>query len=610
MCGIVGLISTASVTNRLIEGLERLEYRGYDSSGIAVLNNGQIDLRRASGKLQNLKNLVANSPIHGHIGIGHTRWATHGAPTDVNAHPHMNEHVAVVHNGIIENFSELKTMLMAKGHTFQSQTDTEVIAHLISDYVSQGHLPLEAVRESLSMLKGAFALAIVFTNHDHLMIVARKGSPLVIGFGENEMVIGSDALALAQWTRQLAYLEDGDYAVLTTTDVTIYDHTHKQVNRPTQHSHVSLASIGKGEYRHFMLKEIFEQPTTISNTLGLLVNQQEGTVDIPNVTIDWATRDRLSIVACGTAYYAGMIAKYWFEEYAQLSVDVDIASEFRYRNPPLSKNGLTLVISQSGETLDTLTGLNLACEQGQQTVAVVNVPESSIARRADQVIYTQAGPEIGVASTKAFTAQLTVLACLAIQAGRQRGVLTDAQERELVRALVELPAYVVELLHQDKAIHQLSEKLKDAKDVLFLGRGTSFPVALEGALKLKEISYIHAEGYAAGELKHGPIALIDKDMPVIVVAPHDKWIEKTLSNVQEVIARGARVICVTDQAGIRLLDEQEIGVLDLITLPTVSPLTAPILYTVPLQLLSYYTALLRGTDVDQPRNLAKSVTVE
>lgn len=612
MCGIVGIISQSSVTDRLIDGLKSLEYRGYDSAGIAVVTHGEIDLRRAEGKLKHLQSVIENSPITGNIGIGHTRWATHGAPTEDNAHPHASEHVAVVHNGIIENFADLKTMLVGLGHVFKSQTDTEVIVHLVTHYLCEGKTPLEALRQSLAQLRGAFALAIIFKDYGDLMMVARRGSPLVIGYGDHEMTIGSDALVLAPWTRQLTYLEDGDYAVITQTGAQVYDADNRSVTRPVSQSHVSLAAMGKGEYRHFMLKEIFEQPTAISNTLGAFVDQEKAIIDIPNFAVDWTAINRLVIVACGTSYYAGMIAKYWFEKYANLPVDVDIASEFRYREPPLMAGGMALFISQSGETIDTLTGLQLARDRDQTTVSIVNVPESSMARQSEHVIYTQAGPEIGVASTKAFTAQLVVLACLAVQAGRQRGILTADQEHQLVKALIEVPALVMTVLHKDHLIQNMAEKLQDARDVLFLGRGTSYPVALEGALKLKEISYIHAEGYAAGELKHGPIALIDKMVPVIAVAPDDRWLEKTVSNIQEVMARGGRVMCFTDEVGAKLIHQASAlcSGIETLCLPKMPTFITPIVYSVPQQLLAYHTAICRGTDVDQPRNLAKSVTVE
>jgi glucosamine--fructose-6-phosphate aminotransferase (isomerizing) len=609
MCGIVGIVSQKPVTDRLVQGLKGLEYRGYDSAGVATIVAGDIQLRRAKGKLQALQELIANSPIKGNIGIGHTRWATHGVPSEDNAHPHTSDSVAVVHNGIIENFADIKAELSQKGHIFKSQTDTEVIVHLLTDYLDQGHTPLKALQETLDCLKGAFALAIVFKEYDNLMMVARRGSPLVIGYGEDEMTIGSDALVLAPWTQQMTYLEDGDYAVISLTGAEIYDEHHNRVERPVRQSTLTAGAVGKGEYRHFMLKEIYEQPTTIGNTLAQLIDRDRGAVDVADVSVPWASLSRLTIVACGTSYYAGMIAKYWFEQYAKLPVDVDIASEFRYRQPPLTPGGMSLFISQSGETIDTLTGLSLSAEQGQDTLAIVNVAESSMARQANHVLYTQAGPEIGVASTKAFTAQLTVLACLAIQAGRVRGHLTEAQEKEMVQALVELPGHVLSVLHQDGQIQTLANRLKDARDVLFLGRGTSYPVALEGALKLKEISYIHAEGYPAGELKHGPIALIDAQMPVVVVAPEDKWLEKTISNMQEVMARGGQIICMTDKKGADMVTKGTSNI-DILHLPYVNPFVAPILYTVPLQLLSYHTALMRGTDVDQPRNLAKSVTVE
>ncbi len=607
MCGIVGLVSQTDVSERLIEGLKRLEYRGYDSAGIATIVHEQIQFRRAKGKLRQLQEVVAQSPIQGKIGIGHTRWATHGSPSEENAHPHVSDKVAVVHNGIIENFAELKTYLMGLGHQFKSQTDTEVIVHLVTEYLSQGMSPLQATRTALGELKGAFALAIVFREFADLMIVARQGSPLVIGFGEDEMAIGSDAMALASWTRNLSYLEEGDYAVITTTGAEIYNKDHERVERPIRQSFVTGDAVSKGNYRHFMLKEIFEQPTALGNTFNQFLTGEN--LSMPEMGIDWAQVPRLQIVACGTAYYAGMVAKYWFEKYARLSVDVDIASEFRYRDPCLMEGGVSLVISQSGETIDTLKALNMVKDLGQQTIAVVNVPESSIARQAHHVLFTQAGPEIGVASTKAFTAQLMVLACLVLNVAKKRNTLSETQLQAFQHALQGVASQVAKVLHHDTVIQQIAEKLKSCKDALFLGRGTGYPIALEGALKVKELSYIHAEAYPSGELKHGPIALIDENMPVFVVAPQDDWMIKTLSSVQEVVARGGQVTCFTDAHGKTLIEDERIQC-TVIEMDPAHPFVAPILYTIPLQLLSYFTALARGTDVDQPRNLAKSVTVE
>lgn len=609
MCGIVGIISTEPVATKLLEGLKRLEYRGYDSAGIATLVDGKIERRRAQGKLINLQDVLKSRPLAGMIGIGHTRWATHGAPTKENAHPHKSDSVAVVHNGIIENFAELKVMLEGEGHSFNSQTDTEVIVHLLTHYLRQGSPPLQAVQKALHQFKGAFALAITFTGHDNLMIVARRGSPLVIGYGESDVMIGSDALALAPWTQKLSYLEEGDYATLTLKEITIYDKNDQIVERPIRQSTVSGESVSKGTYRHYMLKEIFEQPTAVGNTLNSLICQENLSADIPNLSIDWTDVSRITIVACGTAYYAGVVAKYWIEKYAKIPVEIDIASEFRYRDSPLCGKGVAIFISQSGETIDTLCALQLAAAEGQQTVAIVNVPESSLARQAQHVIYTQAGPEIGVASTKAFTCQLTVLACLALTIGRARGVLTAEEETKMIQTLLELPAQILTQLQRDHTFAELSEHLHQAQDILYLGRGTSYPIAMEGALKMKELSYIHAEGYPAGELKHGPIALIDSKMPVVVIAPGDTWLGKTISNLQEVMARGAKILCFTDSKGAKELHDLRHQI-KVCLLPDLDPFTAPIVYTIPIQFLAYYTALLRGTDVDQPRNLAKSVTVE
>ena len=613
MCGIVGIISQSSVGPKLLEGLKRLEYRGYDSAGIATLTQGRIERRRAEGKLKQLQDLVEHSPISGTLGIGHTRWATHGAPTHENAHPHASDQVAVVHNGIIENYAELKAGLISQGHTFQSQTDTEVVVHLLTHYLNEGKTPLAAVRQAVKELRGAFAFAILFRDHADIMIVARRGSPLVIGYGDQEMTIGSDALALAPWTRQLCYLEEGDYALVTKDGAEIYDHTDALAERSIRTSLFSGDTVGKGTYRHFMLKEIFEQPAALSDTLNSLIDQTTETIHLPNLSFDWQDVPRLTIIACGTAFLAGMTAKYWFEKFAHLPVDVEIASEFRYRDPYLTPGGVALFISQSGETIDTLCALHLVLEKQRHTpnhtLAIVNTPESSMARQAQNIILTQAWPEIGVASTKAFTCQLAVLACLAIKAGRARGVLSETQEHTLVQSLFSAPSHIVKVLQNDDKIHGLAHHIRLAHSALYLGRGTSYPIALEGALKLKELSYIHAEGYPAGEMKHGPIALIDEDVPVIILAPQDGWFEKTVSNMQEVLARGASVICFTDEAS-----EAEIqalsGKIQTFALPPTDEFITPIIYTIPLQLLAYHAALLRGTDVDQPRNLAKSVTVE
>jgi len=604
MCGIIGIVGNHSVGTRLIQGLEKLEYRGYDSAGIAIINNGQIQRVRAEGKLIHLKEKFLAYPLEGHNGIGHTRWATHGKPTEVNAHPHVNKKVALVHNGIIENYTELRQDLKEKGYLFESETDTEAVAHLISYQLDQGLTPQEAVAKSLKLLKGAFALAILFTGYKNLLIAARQGgSPLAIGYGEKEMYVGSDAIALVSLTQQISYLEDGDWAVLSPENISLFDKEDRPVERAIQKSHLTESAIGKGTYDHFMLKEIHEQPLTFQNTLNAFL--KEGKLDM--TTLPWESFSRITISACGTAYYAGLISKYWFEKFARLPVEVDVASEFRYRMPPLPEKGLSLFISQSGETIDTLSALEYAKSQNQALLSIVNVPESSIARQSDAVLLTRAGPEIGVASTKAFTTQLTVLALLALEAGRKRGVLDETTFDELAFGLKFLPALCEKVLTLDDKIKTLAQTLVKARDVLFLGRGTSFPLALEGALKLKEISYIHAEGYPAGEMKHGPIALLDRQVPVVVIAPFDELFEKTASNIQEVLARGAPVIVFTDHKGARHLEGFPV---DLLILPETTALTAPLIYAIPLQLLAYHTAVLKGTDVDQPRNLAKSVTVE
>jgi len=606
MCGIIGILGKSEVAPLLFDGLKRLEYRGYDSAGVATLIDGRIERRRAEGKLGNLEAVLKAQPLTGTTGIGHTRWATHGRPNEINAHPHATEKVAVVHNGIIENFQELRTELQAAGHVFVTETDTETVAHLLTYYLNQGKSPEEAMAVAMARLQGAFSLAILFAGRPDMMIGARRGSPLAIGYGDGEMYLGSDAMALAPFTNRICYLEEDDWAVITADGATIYNND-RRVNREVKQTALSGALIGKGNYRHFMMKEIAEQPAVIGDTLQVFLNPLERRIELPQMPVDFAKTSRLTIVACGTAYLAGFVAKYWFEQIARLPVEIDVASEFRYRAAPMPKDGATIVISQSGETADTLAALRYAKEQGNKIIAVVNVPESTIARESDIVLQTLAGPEIGVASTKAFTTQLVVLACLAINAARQRGAIDAKREAELSSALIEVPARVAEVLNHDQHLKEIALKVAEARDVLFLGRGTSYPIALEGALKLKEISYIHAEGYAAGEMKHGPIALIDETVPVIVVAPHDELFDKTASNLQEVRARGGRVIFFSDAAGIAKLGGDTLAAVEL---PAVDPFVAPILYAVPVQLLAYHAAVAKGTDVDQPRNLAKSVTVE
>lgn len=608
MCGIIGIVGNKPVAQRLIDGLKRLEYRGYDSAGIATLDGKKICVRRAKGKLQALQDLFDKDPISGLIGIGHTRWATHGIPSEVNAHPHSSGKVAVVHNGIIENYAHLKEQLQKKGYKFLSQTDTEVVVHLMTDYLNQGLDSLKALQQTLQDIEGAFALVILVKGENNTLLVARRGSPLVIGESDEESFVGSDALVLAPWTQKLRYLEEGDYAVISTQGSTIYDATHKPVDRPLKTISVSADAATKNGFDHFMLKEIFEQPTTIKNTLDSLTDQDSEHLKLP-VSIDWTNISKLTMVACGTSYFSTAVAKYWFEMIAKLPVEIDIASEFRYREPPLPAGGAALFISQSGETVDTLEAMKQAKASNQTTIAIVNVPESSMDRLADYTIHTKAGPEIGVASTKAFTAQLAVLACLCLDAAQKRNVLTMAEARKHLQDLLNLPNEIYGVLQKEADFQQAAHRLQPARDALYLGRGTNFPIAMEGALKLKEISYIHAEGYAAGEMKHGPIALIDELMPVIVLAPSDKWMVKTLSNLQEVIARGGIAICFTDKIGREHIEKDQITT-QVVEMPTTQPLTAPILYAVPMQLLSYYTAVLKGTDVDQPRNLAKSVTVE
>jgi glucosamine--fructose-6-phosphate aminotransferase (isomerizing) len=608
MCGIIGIIGHEPAAPQLIDALKRLEYRGYDSAGVATLEHGKLTRRRAEGKLKNLAGKLLREPLAGTIGIGHTRWATHGRPTENNAHPHATEKLAVVHNGIIENFSELRRELEAKGAKFSTDTDTEVIAHLVSDEIERGATPIAAVKAALPRLRGAFALAFLFAGEDDLLIGARRGSPLAIGFGEGAMYLGSDAIALAPFTDTVSYLEEGDWVVLTREGAEIHDSDGNIVHRAVLKSLASVLLIDKGNHRHFMAKEIHEQPEVVGHTLANYIDMATERVALPMaLPFDFNKLDRISIAACGTAYYAGMVARYWFEHFAHLPVEVDIASEFRYRDVPLRPGNLAIFVSQSGETADTLASLRYARAHQQHILSVVNVPTSSIARESDVLMPTLAGPEIGVASTKAFTCQLAALAALAIAAGRARGVLSADDEKTLVHALIEVPRHLNEALALEPQIEHLARDLAKCRDVLYLGRGTSYPLALEGALKLKEISYIHAEGYAAGELKHGPIALIDENMPVIVIAPHDKVFEKTASNMQEVAARGGRLILMTDAKGARAGEGHSVETL---TLPTVHAAVAPLVYAVPVQLLAYHTAVIMGTDVDQPRNLAKSVTVE
>jgi len=608
MCGIIGILGRGPVASHLVEALRRLEYRGYDSAGVATLEKGRLEIRRAVGKVDVLADCMKVHPLRGRSGIGHTRWATHGAATEKNAHPHTTNRVAVVHNGIIENFRELRREVEAAGRTLLGETDTEVIPHLITIELDKGCSPVEAVKATLPRLRGAFALAFLFAGEDDLLIAARRGSPLAIGRGKGEVYVGSDAIALAPFTDTITYLSDGDWVVLTRAGFQIYNEADQEVTRPEVPGGAETLLVDKGGHTHFMAKEIAEQPEVVGHTLAHYLDFASGQVlEATTSGLTFSLIDKLSIVACGTSYYAAMVARYWFEKFAKLSVDVDIASEFRYREPPLTSSGVTLVISQSGETSDTLAALRHAHAEGQRTGAIVNVATSTMAREADCVFPTLAGPEIGVASTKAFTCQLATLASLAVAAGRARGVLTDTAERELVRALSKVPGLIARVRKLEPQIHEVAKWIAAANSVLYLGRGTSFPLALEGALKLKEISYIHAEGYAAGELKHGPIALVGEDTPIVVLAPSDSWYEKTMSNMQEVMARGGKVILITDEQD---RETASTGTLATLVLPTMPPFVTPIVYAVAVQLLAYHTAVYKGTDIDQPRNLAKSVTVE
>ncbi|MFC0242853.1 glutamine--fructose-6-phosphate transaminase (isomerizing) [Rhodopseudomonas telluris] len=608
MCGIIGILGRGPVAEQLVDSLKRLEYRGYDSAGVATLEGQHLARRRAEGKLKNLEARLVREPLSGHSGIGHTRWATHGKPNETNAHPHAADGVAVVHNGIIENFRELRAELQAEGAKFTSETDTETVAHLVNSYIRKGASPVDAVKAALPRLRGAFALAFLFEGQDDLMIGARKGSPLAIGYGDGEMYLGSDAIALAPLTDDISYLDDDDWVVLTRKGAEVRDAKGDIVQRGVIKSGASSFVVDKANYRHFMAKEIHEQPEVVGHTLARYLDMGAERVALPaKLPFDFNDIQRISITACGTANYAGYIGKYWFERFARLPVEIDIASEFRYREAPLRKGDLAIFISQSGETADTLAALRYAKEQGLHTLSVVNVPTSTIARESEIVMPTLAGPEIGVASTKAFTCQLTVLAALAVAAGRARGELSEQDETRLVHGLIELPRLMAAALATEHQVERLARDIAKSQDVLYLGRGTSYPLALEGALKLKEISYIHAEGYAAGELKHGPIALIDEKMPVVVIAPYDRVFEKTVSNMQEVAARGGRIILITDAKG---AEEATVESLVTIVMPDMDAAFTPLVYAIPAQLLAYHTAVVMGTDVDQPRNLAKSVTVE
>ena len=604
MCGIVGILGGHEAAPVLVEALKRLEYRGYDSAGIATLDNGRLDRRRAMGKLVNLSDLLVHDPLPGKAGIGHTRWATHGAPSVQNAHPHRAGPVAVVHNGIIENFRELREELAAKGYAAETETDTETVALLAQSFIDQGLSARDAAEQTIARLDGAFALAFLFDGEDDLLIGARKGSPLAVGHGEGEMFLGSDAIALAGMTDRITYLEEGDRVILTREGAEIYDREGRRANRPVRTITLDTARVEKAGHRHFMAKEIAEQPTVVAEALAHYL-AEDGTIRMPR-DLDFTRFERIVMVACGTAYYACLTARYWFESLAGLPVDIDVASEFRYREPPIGPNTLAIFVSQSGETADTLAALRY-CEAKAMTLAVVNVAESSIAREADLALPILAGTEIGVASTKAFTCQLTVLALLTLKAASDRGQTGSAALAETRDALRTLPGLLSQALGADTQIRALAPELAEARDILFLGRGQMYPMALEGALKLKEISYIHAEGYASGELKHGPIALIDPSVPVIVMAPHDGLFDKTVSNMQEVMARGGRVVLITDPEGERTAAE---GTWRVIRMPPVADVLAPILYAIPAQLIAYHTAVAKGTDVDQPRNLAKSVTVE
>lgn len=607
MCGIVGVLGQHQAAPILVEALKRLEYRGYDSAGIATINNGKLESRRAVGKLVNLSDLLVHEPLAGKSGIGHTRWATHGVPSTKNAHPHQAGSVAVVHNGIVENFKELREELAQLGIPYKTDTDTETVALLAQYHLSQGDSPRVAAQKTVVRLEGAFALAFLFHGEEDLMIAARKGSPLAIGHGDGEMYVGSDAIALAPLTDRITYLDEGDFAVLTRKSVEITDKNGALANRETRTIAIDSARVDKAGYKHFMAKEIAEQPSVLKNTLQNYIIADGTNIELPANDIDLASIERLTMVACGTAFYAALTAKYWFEKIARVPVEVDVASEFRYREPPVAPGTSALFVSQSGETADTLAALRYMTSQNATIISVVNVPESSIARESDLVLPLHAGVEIGVASTKAFTAQLTVLALLAIKVAYAKGVISEAQYREYISDINRIPGLVSQALGIDTAVQKVARKLATVQDVIFLGRGAMYPIAMEGALKLKEISYIHAEGYPSGELKHGPIALIDKKIPVVVLAPMDSLFEKSVSNMQEVMARSGKVLLLSCQNGLNAASD---GTWSTLTMPATPELIAPILYAIPAQLLAYHTAVAKGTDADQPRNLAKSVTVE
>jgi len=606
MCGIIGIIGKRDAAPLILSGLQKLEYRGYDSAGIATITGEAINCARASGKLVNLAKQLEQSPLPGSTGIGHTRWATHGAPNETNAHPHVTKKVAVVHNGIIENFRELRDELSGLGYKFASQTDTEVVPVLVTYFLDKGLTPRDAVSETLKRLHGAYALAFIFAGQPDLLIAARNGPPLAVGYGDGEMFVGSDAIALSLLTSKITYLEDGDWVVLTPNAAEFFDKDDKTVKRAITTSGYNSASVGKDNYSHYMKKEIHDQPAVVGETLKMFINPVTLDINLPGLTFDLASIERVQLIACGTSFYAANVAKYWLESIARIPVEIDIASEYRYRNPVVDKKGLTIVISQSGETADTLAALRFV-KPTHPVLAIVNVPESSIAREASSVLYTYAGPEIGVASTKAFTTQLATLACFTLALAKTRATIDEKRSRELCGLLLETPAQMVEILALDPQIHALAGNLTHARDMLYIGRGTSYAIAMEGALKMKEISYIHAEAYAAGELKHGPIALIDERMPVIVLAPSDQLFEKTTSNLQEAAARGGKIILVSDEQGMNLVGDV---VTATIKMPAADPFVAPLLYSLPVQILAYHVAVLKGTDVDQPRNLAKSVTVE
>ncbi len=607
MCGIIGIIGKSDVAQNMVEALRRLEYRGYDSAGIATISNKEIIRLRAEGKLSNLERKLYESPVVGKTGIGHTRWATHGVPSTDNAHPHATDKVAVVHNGIIENFAELKAELIKKGYKFTSETDTEVVPVLITSLLDEGLSEADAVAKTLQRLHGAYALGIIFKQNPDLLIGARKGSPLAVGYGDGEMYLGSDAIALAPLTSKISYLEEGDWVILSRNSAAFFDKTGNSVSREVKISSISSGAIDKDGYRHYMLKEIYEQPTVIGENIQAYLNNENHSIILPEHNLPLKKINRMTIVACGTSYYAGSVASYWFERISGIPTEINIASEFRYRDMPMLEGGLALFISQSGETADTLAAMRMAKEKKQYTIALVNSPESSMAHEADLAIRTYAGPEIGVASTKAFTTQLVTLACLAIYLGIEREYISKSESDEYLRKLLEIPAKTAEVLEKEDEIHRIALKMATATNAVYIGRGTSYPIALEGALKLKEISYIHAEGFAAGELKHGPIALIDENIPVVAIAPHDKLFEKTASNIQEVAARNGKIVLFSNKAGIETLKDISA---DCVEMPEVCDFLSAIVYAIPIQLLAYHVAVLKGTDVDQPRNLAKSVTVE